>query len=187
MSTKRVLAGAVVGFLALTLSTAAPLAAQQRTTPAAASGAKVAYIDSRQIIRAVPGYAQADSTFQRELEGLRAEVQQLTRSYDSARTAFDQSAVVLSASQREARQRELVTLRERSEQRAAQLQEQAARRQRELFEPLHQRIEAAIEAERAAGGYALVFDAGAEGSAIVAADKALDLTQKVVQRLQATK
>jgi outer membrane protein len=187
---KRILVGAAAGLTALTISTAAPLAAQKATPArpaAAAAAAKVAYIDSRQIREGMPAYAQADSTFQRELATIRNDVQALTRSYDSARTAFDQSSVVLSGAQRDARQKELTDLRTRSEQRAAQLQEQAARRYQELLGPLHQRIEQAIEAERAAGGFALVFDVGSEGSSIVAADKTLDLTQKVIQRLGGTK
>lgn len=186
---KRVLAGVVAGLLAL--SATAPLAAQRAGTPArpaaTAAGAKIGFIDSRQILAAAPGSAAADSTFTKELAGLREQVQKLQTTYDSAQTAYDQSAVVLSPSQRDAKQKELAALRERSEQQAQQLQEQAARRRQELFAPIEQRINTAVEAVRAEGGFALIFDVGAPGSAVVAADKTLDLTQRVLQRLQTAK
>ena len=42
-----------------------------------------------------------------------------------------------------------------------------------------------IEGVRAAGNYAMIFDVSAQNSGIVAADRSLDLTQKVIDQLKA--
>jgi outer membrane protein len=182
----RSLGGALLGLLALTVLAASPAAAQQGTA-ARAAGAKIGFIDSRLIMRSAPGYAQAESTFTKELAGIRAEVTKLQQSYDSAGQAFDQQSVVLSPSQKSTKQKELDDLRQKSEQRTQELQQRAAQRERELIDPIQQRVNALIEAVRAEGGYAVIFDAGAPGSAIVAADKNLDLTNRVVARLKTAK
>ena len=69
-----------LALVALTLT--APLAAQQ--------GQKIAYIDSRQVLAAMPGYAQAESTYNKEVQGYRQEVEGLQSALDSAAAEFDQ-------------------------------------------------------------------------------------------------
>ena len=60
-------------------------------------------------------------------------------------------------------------------------------RQRELLEPIQSRVTAVIEGIRAEGNFAIIFDITAPGSGIVTADKSLDLTDRVIARLQAGK
>ena len=68
------------------------------------------------------------------------------------------------------------------EKKAEELQNQAARRQQEVMEPIMQRVEEIISQVRQAEGYAIVFDVASE--AIVSADPSLDLTTKVIERLK---
>jgi Skp family chaperone for outer membrane proteins len=149
-------------------------------------GVKIAFVDSRLILQQTPGYAAADSQFTRELGAWTAEVQRLQSSLDSAARDFEQSSVVLSPSARDAKRQDLIQQQATLEQRAADLEQRAAQRQRELLDPIEQRVNAAIESIRAAGSYAMVFDVGRPGSAIVAADRSLDLTQRVIQELTQT-
>ena len=137
-------------FLTL-VCTAAPLAAQQ------GGGAKVAYVNTQAILKATPGYAQAESTFAKELETYRGEVQKLQASLDSAASDFEQQSVLLSP---------------------------AATRERELLDPIQSKVNSVIEGMRASGNYAMIFDVSAPNSGIVTADKSLDLTQKVIQQLK---
>ena len=58
---------------ALAALAAAPLAAQQ---PAAAAAGRIAFVNARALLSGMPGYAKAESTFTKELEAGRAEVQQ---------------------------------------------------------------------------------------------------------------
>lgn len=146
-------------------------------------GVKVAFVDSRLILQRTPGYAAADSQFTRELGSWRAEVQRLQASLDSAARDFEQSSVVLSPSARDAKRQDLIQQQQTLEQRAADLEQRAAARQRELLDPIEQRVNAAIESVRASGNYAFIFDVGSPGNGIVAADRSLDLTQVVIEQL----
>src|SRR5690606_21944692 len=56
--------------------------------PAALNAQKVGYINARAILLATPGYAQAESTYNRELAGFRGEVDRLQNSLDSAAADF---------------------------------------------------------------------------------------------------
>ncbi len=147
-------------------------------------GLNVAFVDSRLILRETPGYSQADSQFNREMAAWRAEMQRLQASLDSAARDFEQSSVVMSPSARDAKRQELVNQQGVLEQRAADLENQAGARQRELYDPIERKVTAAIEKVRADGGYAFIFDVGSPGNAIVAADRSLDLTQRVIATLK---
>src|SRR5213079_3308331 len=81
-------------------------------------------------------------------------------------------------------QDEAQKLQQRLEQRSSELQDKSQQRQRELIQPIQARVNAVIQGLRAEGNYALIFDADAPGSNIVAADPALDITSKVLERLK---
>jgi outer membrane protein len=152
----------------------------------AAQGAqKIGFINARAVLLATPGYAQAESTYNRDLAGFRAEVDKLQGSLDSAAADFEQKSVMLSATAKTAKRRELEAQRTKLEQRATELRDKAAQREQELLSPLHGRVNEAIESVRSEGGYALIFDVSANDGLIVAVDKSLELTQKVIDKIKA--
>lgn len=159
------------------------------TTPAAgaAPSAKIAYIDSRRLLQQTPGYAAAESTFAKELATYRQEVSKLQASLDSSASNFEQQSVVLNPTQRTTKRKELETQQQTLEKRSQELQQRAATRERELLSPIQQRVQVAIEALRMEDGYAIIFDVTAAGGSIVTADKSLDLTDRVLERLKASK
>ncbi|MFZ5623863.1 MAG: OmpH family outer membrane protein [Gemmatimonadota bacterium] len=173
---------AMVG-MCLVAGTASLGAAQgaQATQPT-----RIAYVNTRQILAAAPGYAQAESTFTKEVEAFRAEVSRLQATMDSLVADFEQSSVMLSPTQRQAKQKDLQAKQEQFAQRTQELQQKAGQRERELLAPIQERVTAVIEGIRAEGNYAMIFDVNNPNTGIIAADKSLDLTQRVVQRLQAT-
>jgi outer membrane protein len=160
---------------------ASPLAAQQ------SGGGKIAYVNTQAILKATPGYASAESTFTKELETYRGEVQKLQASLDSAASDFEQQSVLLSPTQRAAKRKDLEGQQQKLEQRTQELQQRAASRERELLDPIQSKVNSVIEGMRASGNYAIIFDVSAPGNGIVTGDKALDLTQRVQQQLQAPK
>ena len=157
---------------------AAPLVAQQ------GGGQKVAYVNTQAILKSTPGYAQAESTFTKELESYRGEVQKLQASLDSAASDFEQQSVLLSPTQRAAKRKDLEGQQQKLEQRTQELQQRAATRERELLDPIQSKVNSVIEGVRASGNYSMIFDVSAPNSGIVTADKSLDLTQKVIQQLK---
>jgi Skp family chaperone for outer membrane proteins len=178
----------------------APLAAQQKpakpsaqpkpaaTDADASSGAtKIGFVNIQAILKASPGYAKAESTFSKELEGYRSEVQKLQAGLDSAAQDFEAQSAVLSPTQRTQRRKDLEAQQEKLQQRTQELQQKAASRERELLDPIQTRVNSVIEGIRAAGSYAIIFDVSQPGNGIVTGDKSLDLTQRVLQQLQASK
>ena len=174
---RRVVVSSWAGVVAL-LAAVAPLAAQQ------GASAKVAFVNTQAILRATPGYAKAESTYAKEVEGHRTEVQRLQATLDSAANDFEQQSVLLSPTQRQAKRKSLEEQQRTVEQRIQELQRKVAQRERELLDPLQTRINSVIEGIRAAGNYAIIFDVSAPNSGIVTADKSLDLTQRVIQQLK---
>lgn len=171
----------------LSIFSLAGLATGLAVLPASAqqSAGKIAFINSRLVLAAAPGYAKAESLYAGEIAGYRLEVQKMQGVLDSSVQAFQQSSVVLSPSARTAKQKELEAQQQQLEQRMQALQEKAAQRERDLLEPIQQRVTSIVEGVRAAGGYAIIFDVGVQNSGIVAADRSLDLTQKVIDQLKA--
>ena len=157
---------------------AAPVAAQQ------AGAGKLAYVNTQAILKSTPGYAQAESTFTKELQTYRGEVQKLQASLDSSASDFEQQSVMLSPTQRAAKRKDLEGQQQKLEQRTQELQQRAASRERELLDPIQTKVNGVIEGIRASGNYAMIFDVSAPNSGIVTADKSLDLTDKVIQQLK---
>jgi outer membrane protein len=167
-----------VGLIAASVAGPETLAAQQ-------GGSKVAYVNTQAILKQTPGYVKAESTFTKELETYRVEVQKLQASLDSAASDFDQQSVMLSPTQRAAKRKDLQGQQQKLEQRTQELQQRAATRERELLDPIQSKVNSVIEGVRAAGNYAMIFDVSAPNNGIVTADKSIDLTQKVIQQLKA--
>ena len=179
---KFAVAGTLAVLAALTLGTAAPAGAQ--ATPA---GTKIAFVNSQRILKETPGYAQAETTFTKELAGFRNEVQQLQAKLDSAAADFQQQGTLLSPTAREAKRKQLETQQADLEQKTQDLQQRAAARERELLDPIQNRVSAVVEQIRSAGGYAMIFDVGTPGTSVVAADKTLDLSDRVIAQLKSGK
>jgi outer membrane protein len=170
---------AVVVWLAAAGTILALAAAQ---TPAAAP--KIAVVNAREVLQRTPGYAAAESTYLKEMQGYRDEVQRLQSQLDSAVQAFDQQAIALSPAAKAAKQRDLQGLQQRMEQRTNQLQDQAQQRERELLAPIQSRVKTVIDGIRAEMNYAVILDADAPGGTLLAYDPALNITARVLQRLQ---
>jgi len=161
---------------------AGTLAAQQ--TPCQAP-LRLAYLNSARILANTPGRAQAESTFNREMVGFRAEVQRLQSQLDSTISEYNRTSVVLTPAARQARETEIRNLQARAQTRAQELDQQASAREAELTAPIMQRVNAVIEGVRAEFNCAMIFDATAELRVLITADQALDLSPLIIQRLQA--
>lgn len=172
-------AGAVVT-LAGTSVAASPAVAQQ------SAAAKVAYVNTREVLEAMPEYARAESTFNKEAEQAEQEMQRLQATLDSLAGDFERRSAMLSETQRTAQRQEIQDRGQKAFQREQELRKKMAERQRELLGPIQSRINSVIEGMRAEGGYAMIFDISAPNSPIVTADRSLDLTQRVVQRLKSS-
>jgi len=179
---KVVVSGMMMAGAALALAGGRSVVVAQQ--PAAAAPARIAFVNARALLTSMPGYAQAESTFTKELEAGRAEVQRLQAQFDSAAADFEQSQAMLSPTNRTAKRKELETKSQQLQQRNQDIQNRLGQRERDLLLPMQERLTSVIEGVRAEGNYALIIDLGAQGTGIITYDKSLDITQRVAQRLR---
>lgn len=165
------------------LATAPSLTFGQGAQSGASAPIKIAFINSREILQRTPGYAVAESTYLKEVEGFRTEVQKLQQQLDSAVQAFDQQSIALSPAARQTKQKDLQAMQQRMEQRTTELQDRARQREQELLQPIQTRVQGVIQGLRAELNYAFILDADAAGGLIAAADPSLNITARVLQRL----
>ena len=151
---------------------------------ASAQTPKFAYINSQRLIMEAPGTSEAQRAFEADMANFRAELERLEAELDTLQANYERQQATLSAAVREQRQLEMQQKFLAYQQRTAELEETAQRRQAELVGPIMQRIEQAVDAIRVEGGYSMIFDVAS--GALVAADPSLDLTDRILERLRAT-
>jgi outer membrane protein len=144
---------------------------------------KIGYINSQQLLQEAPGSAEVQQTLQKELASWKAQVDAMQDSIQVMMKDFDQKSVLLSPDAKQKRQSEIASKQAAFTARVQEIQGKATQRQQELLTPIMDKVQAAITDLRVSEGYAIIFDAATE--AMVAADPALDLTSKVLARLNA--
>ena len=173
----------LVSLAAVAVLATAPTALLGQGPQSASGPVKIAFISSQEILQKTPGYAVAESTYRKELQTAQTEVQRLQQQLDSSVQVFDQQSFVLSPAARSAKQKDLQAMQQRVEQRSTELQDRLRQREQELLGPLRARITSVIQGIRAEMNYSLIFDADAAGGFVAAADPALNITARVLQRL----
>ena len=170
------------GTAVLLAALVAPVAAQAPSNP---SQLRLAWVNTQLILPRVPGYAAAESTLTADMAGYRTELEHLQNQLDSAQQDYQRQQIALSATARQAKQQELQDMQQRFQTRWNELDTLSRQRQQELLGPLQERVQSVIEGLRAERNLAFVFDMGAPGNNILAADSGLDLTAVVIRRLNA--
>ena len=183
---KVVVSGVWLGLVLGAFAGAGEAVAQQPATGATPAPARIAFVNARAALASMPGYAKAESTYVKEAEAAQTEMRRLQASLDSSVADFEQQQAMLSASNRAARRKELETRNEQFQTRGREIQQRLGQRERELLQPMQERLSAIIDGIRAESNYSLIIDLGAQGLGIVTYDKSLDITQRVVARLRQT-
>ncbi len=174
----------LVSLAAVAVLAASPTALLSQGLQSAPAAVKIAFISSQEILQNTPGYAVAESTYRKELQASQTEYQKMQQQLDSAAQVFDQQSLVLSPAARAAKQKDLQAMQQRIEQRSNELQDRLRLREQELLGPLRARISSVIQGIRAEMNYTVIFDADAAGGFVAAADPALNITARVLQRLR---
>lgn len=180
-------------FAALGLSAvlSVPALAQTATTPALPAPAaspsvpKFAYVNSQTILAQSPGRAEAEAQFQKEMGTYRQQVQRMGDSLNAMMAAYDKAEITLSPPAKEARQKAIRTKEAEYQQRAQQMEQQMQQRQFELMQPIMAQVQKILTDIRAEDNYTFILDVGSTSGVVVAADKNLDITDRVLARLKA--
>jgi len=155
-----------------------------QTSQSPPAPAKIGYINSALILQQAPGRAEAEAQFDREVGVYRLQIQRMDDSLKTLMAAFDREAPKLDSVTRETRRISIGQREAEYQTRARGLDSTMQARQAELVKPIMQRVQTVIETIRAEDNYAVILDVGAQVSVVVAADKRLDLTERVLSRLK---
>ncbi len=166
---------ATVGSLLLVFGVSA--AAQQ-------APARFAYVDPQALFQNAPGRAEAEATFKREAESYRTELTRMGEALNQLVSAYQKEEAKLAPADKERRQRAIAAKEDTLRARQQQLEAQASQRQNELMAPIMESVRKVLEDIRAEDGYAMIFSSEPGASPILAADKNLDITERVVARLR---
>ncbi|MFL5498429.1 MAG: OmpH family outer membrane protein [Gemmatimonadaceae bacterium] len=169
--------------LATSLILVGTAGAQTAQTPPTA--VKIGYINSALLLQQAPGRAEAEAQFEREVGAYRQQIQRMDDSLRTMMASFDRDAAKLDSATRETRRRTIGQREAEYQTRARGLDSTMQARQAQLVKPIMERVQGVIEAIRAEDGYSVILDVGSQVSVVVAADKRLDLTDRVLARLKA--
>jgi outer membrane protein len=150
---------------------------------AAQSGQKFAYIRSSVLLEQAPGRAEAEAQFDKETGTYRDQIKRMSDSLNAMVADFEKTQASLTATARETRGKAIQAKEADYQRRTRDLEQKAQARQGELVQPILDRVKQAIEDLRIEGGYSFVFNAD-QGSSIVAMDKNLDITDRVLAKLR---
>jgi outer membrane protein len=165
---------------------AAPVALTLLTVMALPARAqKVAYVQTSVLLDQAPGRAEAEAQFEKETGGYRDQIKRMSDSLDALISGFQKRQASLTAATRDAQAKDIQSKQAEYQRRSAELEQKAQGRQNELVQPILEKVKAAIEEVRVEGGYAMIFNAD-QGSPIVAVDKSLNVTDRVLAKLKGT-
>jgi len=153
--------------------------------PARAQGVKVAYVQTSVLLDQAPGRAEAEAQFDKETGTYRDQIKRMSDSLNAMVADFQRRQASLAAPARETQAKGIQAKEAEYQRRTQELEQKAQGRQNELVQPILDKVKLAIEEVRAEGGYAMIFNAD-QGSPIVAVDKSLNVTDRVLAKLKGT-
>lgn len=167
----------------LSVVTAVAVLATAPSLASAQAGQKFAFINSQALLQNAPGRADAEAAFEKEMVGIRAQLQKLQDSLTAMNEAWAKEEPTLQGAAKDARMKVLRDKESNWSQQAQKLQAQAQDRQEELMQPIMDNLRKVLDDVRMEGGYSFIFDVAA-GAFIVSADKNLDITERVVAKMR---
>jgi outer membrane protein len=145
---------------------------------------KIAFIRSQEVLAAAPGRAAADSAFNREVAAFNAAEKSWNDSITTILADYAKAESTMTVPARDARQKAIREKQADFQKRDQDMRQHVQQRQTELIQPIMDQVNKIINDIRAEDNYAMIFDAQAQGGGIVAADRNLDITDRVIARLR---
>jgi outer membrane protein len=171
-------------------ATAIALATSVLSSLAQAQGAsctKLGYVNPQALMEAAPGRASAESLLTKEGQTYQTQLQKMQDSLNGLLQKYQKEEPTLSATAKETRQKSLQAMENELQQKNSQFQQQFDARKNEVMAPITDVVKKVLDDIREEGCYAMIIMSEPGQSIIASADKNLDVTDKAVSRLRATK
>jgi outer membrane protein len=159
------------------------LVAPQLGAQATSRPVKFAFVDTRVIIDRAPGASDVQATLDKERSTSMAKMQKMQDSLNTMIEAFSKEQATMADSVKTRRTKAIQDKQAEYTQRANEMDAAAQQRQQDLVQPILAQIREVLDKIRDEEGYTFIFDIG-QGGGIVAADKNLDITDRVIARLK---
>jgi outer membrane protein len=174
--------------LGLVFATLAGSLAAQAPQPSAPpvtqpSTGRIGFIRASTVLRQMPGYQKAESTWTSEAQVTQAQMQRMQAAWDSTLTEFRQRSAMMTPSARTNREKQLQAQGDSLDKQFQSLRERIDARERELLTPMQTKLQAVIDGVRGELGLVMVIDLDNPSSAnIISYDKTLDISDRVARR-----
>lgn len=146
-----------------------------------AQATKFGYIDSRELLKAMPELATADKELQDFAKTYQDELQKMSKDYESKVAAFQAGEKTMSDAVKEVKVKEIQDLQNRMETYNQSATEKVDKKKQELYDPILKKADAAIKDVAKEKGYDYVFDASS--GALLHAKETDNLLQLVKTKL----
>ena len=148
---------------------------------------KIVFVNTQALMEAAPGRAAAESLLSKEGQGYQVQLQKLQDSLNTMLSNYQKAEPTLSAAAKDTRQKALQALETELQTKNQQFQQQFDARKNEVMAPITDLVKKVLDDIREEGGYAMILMNDPGQSIIVSADKNLDVTDRAVSRLRASK
>lgn len=145
---------------------------------------KIAYVNTEALMAIAPGRAAVDSALQKEGDGYKAELAKMQDSLNNMVTNFQKKEPTMTQAQKDAAQKSMQTYNAQLQARQSELQQKFQQHQSDLMAPILERVRKVLDDIRIEDGYSMIIANDPGNQVIVAADKNLDITERVVARLR---
>jgi Skp family chaperone for outer membrane proteins len=160
------------------------LGAWKANEPFQATPVKIAIIDSRVLIDQAPGSDAAKKMLDVEVGGMRAMATRWQDTLTTMKKKLADEEAGLTAAARASRQKNIDDLLEVYQRRTDSLQQVVQKRNLEVMQPVLDLVNKVIQDIRDTEGYALVWDIGSGSEGVVAYDKNLNITDRVLAKVK---
>ena len=145
---------------------------------------KFGYINSQLVLQQAPGRANLEAQLKTQTDVFQKRLGVMQDSIAAMITAYQKDQATLTPAVRTQREDAITKKRTAFAQEAESLEQKFAEARETISRPLMEMFNRVLNEVRAEDGYAFIFDVGSEAQVIVAADKNLDLTEKVIARMR---
>ncbi len=148
---------------------------------------KIGYVNPQALMESAPGRVAAESLLTKEGQTYQAQLQKMQDSLNGLLQKYQKEEPTLTAATKESRQKTLQALEAELQQKNSQFQQQFDARKNEVMAPITDVVKKVLDDIREESCYAMILMSEPGQSIIASADKNLDVTDKAVSRLRATK
>jgi outer membrane protein len=155
--------------------------------PLAAQEIKLGFIHAEKVVQAYSGYKDAEAQFEKQREIWNQEIEAKSRELKAMEEDFRAQEPMLTDERRRERMQGLEQRRREFEQYYQQIfgsSGEAVRKQEELLSPIYEKVNAIIRQMGEQEKFTMIFDSSTFGIAYAA--EGVDLTEKVIERLNAS-